>query len=328
MTNSGIAIGAKHSILDSEELLTKVVPLFAINGANSCEFWWMGNNDTYKVSIDSGEFALRVYQYDWRNQEEIRFELESLLHLKSKGIHVSSPVPLKKGGYVTSISAPEGNRWSIMTSFVKGEQPQFDQGDDAFNFGKQVAKMHSASQDFSPTVTGRKLDLDHLLFEPMKLIRWFLANHESKLEFLEDHAQKLAEAIKANQDKLDWGYCHGDLFGENAKLDQGKFSFFDFDFCGMGYRAYDLATFKASLMILLGNIQQWPEFLSGYQSVRPLSKEDLEMIDVFLAIFMICRDSRGIERFKNSHVGKDLLSDRNIERSFQAHKMAAALINK
>ena len=86
----------------------------------SCEFWARGLNDTYKISSDRENFALRVYRKKWRTQSDIKFELNAIKHLHKKGADVAYPIERNQGGYITDIEAPEGIRQVIVTKYAEG----------------------------------------------------------------------------------------------------------------------------------------------------------------------------------------------------------------
>ena len=42
------------------------------------------------------------------------------------------------------------------------------------------------------------------------------------------------------------GFCHGDASGGNAHISGRTITFFDFDCCGCGFRAYDVAVYLSN----------------------------------------------------------------------------------
>jgi Ser/Thr protein kinase RdoA (MazF antagonist) len=92
---------------------------------------------------------------------------------------------------------------------------------------------------------------------------------------------------------LDSGVCHGDAQGGNAAISEEKIlTFFDFDVCGHGWRAYDLALFYWGVALgksrLGWNDEQverlWTAYLTGYLERRSLSDLDLQAVPLFVAV--------------------------------------------
>src|SRR5688500_499926 len=87
------------------------------------------------------------------------------------------------------------------------------------------------------------------------------------------------------------GFCHGDLHGGNACETGGAFTFYDFDCCGWGYRAYDLAVFPWAFAVRRETAERVKAmgraFLKGYARRRTLGPADVEAIAAFVAIRQI-----------------------------------------
>ena len=72
-----------------------------------------------------------------------------------------------------------------------------------------------------------------------------------------------------------YGLVHGDVIPTNVLVGpDGALTLLDFDFCGPGWRAFDVATYLHVRSDERGGAASGPAFLSGYQEVRPL--EDWE----------------------------------------------------
>jgi len=70
---------------------------------------------------------------------------------------------------------------------------------------------------------------------------------------------------------------------------ENEITHFDFDLCGYGWRAYDIAVFRWARGSK--NDGRWERFLAGYKSVRPLSDQELRSIPYFIVsrqIWVIC----------------------------------------
>ena len=90
---------------------------------------------------------------------------------------------------------------------------------------------------------------------------------------------------------LEIGFCHGDFHGRNACQKDGSFTFYDFDCCGWGYRAYDLAVFPWAFAIRQSATERIEAmgraFLKGYARRRRVGVIDVDAIPVFVAIRQI-----------------------------------------
>ncbi|MGD1857322.1 MAG: phosphotransferase enzyme family protein [Leptolyngbyaceae cyanobacterium] len=284
MSKSILTIEADYSSLSAVELLAKVVPQYDVPPPATCEFWHRGLNDTYKLSSEDEIFILRMYRKDWRTRSAISFELEALMYLHQNGAHVAMPIKRKDGEFITSILAPEGKRYAIVTQYAKGQILEFADAEDARVFGQAAAEVHCCSSGFESSYSRDTLDIRHLLEQPMTHIKPYLVHRPSDWEFLTKLAERLSRYTNQIGDTLDYGFCHGDFHGENAHMHHGKITHFDFDCCGFGWRNYDLATFQWVMRLLGKEDKLWPSFLDGYRSVRKLSKMSITLIEPFIAI--------------------------------------------
>jgi Ser/Thr protein kinase RdoA (MazF antagonist) len=81
------------------------------------------------------------------------------------------------------------------------------------------------------------------------------------------------------------GFCHGDFHGWNVHVAaDGSPTVFDFDGCGPGWRADDLATFRHSLGLDPAKSASWASFLQGYAERRPVAAADGAAIAPFVAL--------------------------------------------
>lgn len=83
---------------------------------------------------------------------------------------------------------------------------------------------------------------------------------------------------------LDRGLVHADLQGYHTHIAaDGSMSFFDFDCCALGYRAYDLAVFRWFARLQQAEAARWEPFLRGYCETRPLAELDIQAIPYLVA---------------------------------------------
>ena len=114
---------------------------------------------------------------------------------------------------------------------------------------------------------------------------------------LKDSFIHLFSTLEKNE--ISFGICHGDLQSENFHITEtDQFTFFDFDFLGNGYLAYDIGVF-----MWYDHKNKSPKimdsFLKGYQTQQKISITEIKLIPYFStlrAIFqmtMYCTISNG-----------------------------------
>lgn len=81
-----------------------------------------------------------------------------------------------------------------------------------------------------------------------------------------------------------YGIIHADLHRGNTHIDgDGRLVTFDFDHCGHGLRAYDLAALHSGPDSPAEDRERWAAVLAGYQQVRPLSDSEVAAFPVLAA---------------------------------------------
>lgn len=286
-----------YSTIDPDELMAKVIPDYSIDTPIKCVFWERGANDTYQVRCTDALYFLRIYRHSAFPREANEFEAEALNYLHQQGCPVAYPIERKSGGFVTEILAPEGLRYALLTALAEGSTPDYDSPKICRLVGQSVARMHLASSGFSTSHKRTYLDLPGLLENSMVDIRNHLAHRQDVLSAIEKIAHDVQIAVQGvPEGSLDIGICHGDLHGGNLHVHDGKVTLFDFEECAIGYRVYDLATFKWGEC--LGSderrAKRWPSFLEGYESIRPITGPERSLVDSFVIIRELAETAYGI----------------------------------
>jgi Ser/Thr protein kinase RdoA (MazF antagonist) len=250
-----------------------------------------GLNDTFLVKTGSEKYILRMYRVDWRSLEDIHFELELLQHLHRQGIAVSVPIAQKDGTLIETIQAPEGERYIVVFSYAPGTLPNFEAQEEntAYLYGKAVAKIHNAADTFQSEHERFKIDLEHLLDKPLQATRPFLKHRLDDWNYLTELVEKLRTHLQnLPLARLETGVCHNDFHDWNVHVDENNtFTFFDFDCCGVGWRAYDLAVFRWGAKLGNKEKERWTHFLRGYSEEGSIGEVDLGAIPYFVAIRQI-----------------------------------------
>ena len=271
-----------HSILSTAALLTLVLPDYSIGAPIDCKLLGCGLNDTYLVKTTEEQFILRAYRATWRSVSDIRYERDVLNYLDRAGIPVAAPITRRDGSFIHELHEPEGTRRLVLFRYARGQELTQNQ-EQSYLYGQAVAGMHTATGGFTSTHQRARIDLTHLIDQPLAAIRPFLAHRPEDWGYLQRIAGKVRDRIASMPlERLDSGFCHGDLHGGNAHIDaQNNITFFDFDCGGPGWRAYDIAVFRWGPWGR--QIATWQSFLKGYSERRRLSDLDLAAVPWFVA---------------------------------------------
>ena len=275
------------STLSPVALARDILPDFGIGPVAECHFYSGGFNHTYQVLAKSGEtYYFRAYRPMWRTLADIRCELDAMLHLQKKNYPAARPLLYQGGEPYCEIQAAEGMRYGALFSLAPGEELSYEKApaEVSYTYGKAVAAMHNALEDFSTPHQRFRKDLVHLIDKPLVNIQPFLKHRPADWAYLQQLAEKLHQRIAAlPADALEQGFCHGDLQGYHARMDtNGTLTYYDFDCGGFGYRAYDLAVFLWCARLEEQVEERWEPFLRGYQEVRSLNPLDIEAIPLFV----------------------------------------------
>jgi len=210
----------------------------------------------------------------------------------ARAIGVAAPVAKKNSMLLNLLQAPEGPRVAVLFPFAEGQslRPSGQTPELSALYGQSIARLHAASDDFFSVHPRFQLDLAFLLETPLKAIQPLLTHRPADWSYVQHLAEVLQDLLKAlPMESLDRGPCHGDAQGGNAVLGgDGSLTFFDFDVCGMSWRAYDLAVYFWGMAMGKSRAgwddrkveQLWQAYLTGYQAVHPLAELDLRVIPV------------------------------------------------
>lgn len=270
-----------YSTLDSKALIADVLSLYPIGRVANCQFWLRGLSDVYVVETPASPYVLKVSHHHWRSQAEIAFELELLDFLRQRQLPVAYPLKTADGRLSIEINAPEGKRYAALFIYAPGTVAIGDLNQEqSYKLGETVARLHQEGRDFHSTVSRQPLSLDYLLDDSLQEIAPFLWHRHNDLnDVIAAIAQIKTQLEHCPIEPPFWGICWGDPHSGNVHFTpHGEISIFDFDQCGYGWRAFDVAKFlQVSLRGGLGRAVR-EAFVSGYQAITPLADWEVAAI--------------------------------------------------
>jgi len=282
-----------RSTLQEGQLAEMVRSQYALGDAPTCYLWNHGINDVYRISTPQGKWILRISSATGHSPVAVREEVDILRHLANAGIRVAPPIPRRDGSYVMVLDAPEGKRAAVLFAFIESGRVQPGQIEQAKSYGAALARMHRAAERYPGPIQRPPHDFQYFVETPLERLSRFplFADRSADLVYLRHAAADLwSQAIQLPQSAPGYGLCHGDAMSGNALYgDDGSVTLIDFDFSGIGWRIYDLATY-IWVHIINGPTLDWSKkdvfraLLNGYETIRPLSTAEFEALPVFAAL--------------------------------------------
>jgi Ser/Thr protein kinase RdoA (MazF antagonist) len=269
-------------------------------------------------------YVLRVWHHDDRPLAEAEAEMLLLAALAAHDAPVVQPIQRRDGAYVQAVGAPEGTRFVGLFAYAEGSPPGKQiNPDQAYGYGKAVAHLHTAADKLPTTYARPQLDLARLLDAPVGMITPLLAHRPHDAAYLHELAQHLQDELnQLPQTPPVYGLCHGDLHKTNVLCDRdGQLTIIDFDCCGYGWRAYDLAVLFWSTRHLPHAAPVRAAFLRGYMEQRWVSAQEVASIPYFVAAQHICITGVEIEQATRGVWGSEPITDAYVDERLRFLRM-------
>jgi Ser/Thr protein kinase RdoA (MazF antagonist) len=282
-----------RSILSADELVPLIQANYPLELPLQCVLLQSGVNDIYLVTAQTQKYILRVShirRYGFFDESAYRFELDLLSYLQVRGLPVSYPLVRRDNDRLGAIATPEGRRFYSLFSFAEGGIPSSLNVEYAYSLGEALAKIHLAMDEFPTSQHRFHLDEEFLINEPLRRLRTIPQIPIENISFL----QELSETLQGSLQNLsrqgeEYGIIHGDFWWENVHFLDKRATFFDFDFCGYGWRAYDIGSLRGTAMATGIDLSEEvvDTFVRGYQSVRKLTEAELAALPAFEKIRLV-----------------------------------------
>ena len=259
------------------DLLRRSLPLYGLPPDTPLTLLNRSENETWRV----GDLILRLHRHGYHTGPEIASELAWLTALQGlPGLNAVRPIPGAQG-LVTEVDG----RFVVAFAPIAGQELQ--PGDDLARWfaplGEITARLHLQARQWARPqgFTRKRWDVQTILGPNP---HW---GHWRRAQGLEPEGEALlARATEALATKLDaygtgpetFGLIHADLRLANLMVDGDTLTAIDFDDCGFGWWAYDLA----SALSFIETDPRLPDLIAlwceGYARIAPLRPEDRAMI--------------------------------------------------
>ena len=276
-----------NTLLESADILELVQANYSLDTLQTCTLIRRGFNDHYFIKAGQAKYIFRVYlngKYYVDSPEAFQFELDLLDYLHTQNIPVSYPIRMNNGELLGWTSTSLGKRATALFSFAPGGEVTTESLtiEESLEVGKTTAAFHLAANGFSSGHERYHLNLKYLVDEPLRLLEKDGGEQAQELLASLPSVPDLVSAVKSlSVDNDEYGIIHGDLHPGNMHFQGNQVTLFDFDHCGYGWRAYDLAPFYHA------PDAHRKAFLQGYETLRPLTEGERDCLPVFAKLRML-----------------------------------------
>jgi len=305
-----------YSQLSASSATEFVAVHYAIQEPLVGKFYLLGLHDNYLIEGPEQRYILRIYRNDWRSPEDVHFELELLGHLRQRNAPVAWPICTTNGNLSFHIDSPEGERMAALFHYAEGHAPAASiSTKDCVALGRTVAKIHQETEKFESNHARPDLNLHYLVDDSIEAIKPFLDSH-AQLYIGGLHQRLSLHWPDIPREAGTFGICIGDVNATNFHLTgDGDITLFDFDQCGFGFRAFEIAKFASSLYPNRMKPALVDAFLNGYQKERLLSHAEYQAIPYFeivAHIWVLAIHAKNADRIGYKRLEKPFW-DRNLE---------------
>ncbi|MFO1201378.1 MAG: phosphotransferase [Tabrizicola sp.] len=259
------------------DLLRRALPAYGLAEDTPLTLLNRSENETWRA----GDLVLRLHRQGYHTRPEIASELAWLTALQDlPGLKAVRPIPGTQG-FVTELDG------RFLVAFTPIEGQELQPGDDLSRrfapLGEITARLHLHARQWTPPqgFTRKRWDVETILGPQPHWGHWRQAQGldapgESLLARATDALAARLTAYGTGPDTF--GLIHADLRLANLMVNGDRLTAIDFDDCGFGWWAYDLASALSFIETdprLPDLIAAWVE---GYTSIAPLRPQDRAMI--------------------------------------------------
>ncbi len=224
---------------------------------------------------------LRLCRHPATGGSDLDFEMRGLRALASgPGLAVVRPLAGRGGRLRTRLPWDGTMRHACLFEHAPGRE-MLHCLEDVRRFGRALAALHDALSA-AAVVPARRIEAGAACHAAASWLRRAGPDAAAIAEDAGWAAPMLRVAVSIAKPGI--GPCHGDARLGNALLDGERVTFLDFEDCGTGPLALDLATMAVWLRREADGAALWAALLDGYRSRRALSAGDLAALPALAAL--------------------------------------------
>jgi Ser/Thr protein kinase RdoA (MazF antagonist) len=265
------------------DLIARALPLYGLAPDTRLILLNRSENETWQA----GDLVLRLHRQGYHTRAEIASELAWLTALQNlPGLHCVRPVAGAQG----LVSQVQG-RFIVGFTRITGQELQ--PGDDLARWfaplGEITARLHQQARHWTPPpdFARKRWDVETILGPEPHWGDWRQAPglDAGGTALLTRATRALADDLNAyGTGPETFGLIHADLRLANLMVKGDTLTAIDFDDCGFGWWAYDLA----SALSFIETDPRLPDLITrwcdGYTRIAPLRAEDRAMIPALILL--------------------------------------------
>ncbi|MGL4235322.1 phosphotransferase enzyme family protein [Tabrizicola sp.] len=259
------------------DLIVRALPLYGLPSDTPLTLLNRSENETWRA----GDLVIRLHRQGYHTRAEIASELAWLTALQDlPGLRAVKPVAGTQG-LVTELDG------RFLVAFAPIEGQELQPGDDLARYfgplGEITARLHLHARSWTqpPGFTRKRWNAETILGPRPHWGDWRQAQglDANGTRLLTRATEVLANSLRAYGTGPDvFGLIHADLRLANLMVDDQGLWAIDFDDCGLGWWAYDLA----SALSFIETDPRLPDLVArwcdGYIRIASLRPEDRAMI--------------------------------------------------
>lgn len=246
-----------------------------------------GENTTFRLDAPSGRVLVRVHRHGYHSPNQIESELAWLAALGTTGL--GAPVPRRypdgRGVQVFGGAGLDAPRAVTVLRWVEGRHVARGAGGARLYraLGALMAGLHAHARAWSRPPEFERVAWDGPLTgaphwgDALALPGLDDTDRAMITQGLAAVRRALAAAPRGPDD---WGLVHADLHTKNVLWGPSGLVPLDFDDCGFGWFAYDLAVPMVDLPARPAERLGW--MVAGYETVRPLPPRWLALVPTLI----------------------------------------------
>lgn len=282
------------------ELARAALPAWGLSPGLEPELVTERENAVFRVDDGDRSFALRVHRSGYHSDDQLRSQVVWARALEADGVVHTAAVVDTSAGEPFAVAAHPDVPTPRQVSLLEWEPgvplAELGGGDTAMlhTLGSMMARLHHHAVSWKPPSGFDTLrwDAQGLVGDDPEWGRFWEAEGLDASDATMMHTFRFAAADRLAEfgtgpDRF--GLVHGDFLPENVLVSHDeahgeRVTLLDFDDCGQGWFLFDIATALAMPSLRPDFAELRAAFVEGYRTRRTLADDELEWLELFLAL--------------------------------------------